>query len=54
MTIGEKSNKKVLDELFLTNNDFIHLHSQQIDKRALLLNTIVQFFYVYALHKYDF
>ena len=29
-------------------------HGQQVNERALLLNTIVQFFYVYALHKYVF
>ena len=54
MTIGEKADQKVLHKLFLTNDDLIHLHRQEIHKGAFPLNAVVQFFYVYAFHKYDF
>ena len=40
--------------MLLTDYDLVHLHSQNVYKRALLLDAVIQFFYVYAFHKYDF
>ena len=54
MAIGKKSYQKILHKMLLTYDDLIHLHGQNVHKRALSLNAVVQFFNVYAIHKYDF
>ena len=54
MSVGEETYEKVLHQMFLTHDDLVHLHCEDVDKRALPLDAVVQFFDVYAFHKYDF
>ena len=54
MAVGKKTDEKILDKMLLTDDDLVYLHRQDIHKRALSLYAVVQFFNVYALHKYDF
>ena len=53
-TIGLKAYEKIFNQMFLTHNHFVHLHSDYVYKSALFLNSVIKFFNIYALHIYYF
>ena len=54
MSVGEQTDQKVLDELFLTDNDLAHLKGQHVHEGTFLLDPVVQFFDVNAFHVMSF
>ena len=54
MSVCEKSYEKILNKVLLADYHFVHLHRKYVHKRAFPLDAVIQFFDVYALHKYDF
>ena len=54
VSVGEKAYEEILHQMLLSDYDLVHLHCQDVHEGALPLDAVIQFFDVYALHKYDF
>ena len=54
MSIGQETYEQILNKMLLPYNHLSHLHRQDIHKGTLTLDAVIQFFNVYALHKYIF
>ena len=50
MSVGEKSDQKVLHQLFLSDDDLAHLKGQHIHEGAFLLDPVIEFLDVYTFH----
>ena len=54
MSISQQADQQVFHKLLLTDYDLPHLKRQHVDKRALTLDPVVQFFDVHIFHLYVF
>ena len=50
MPVCQEAYEKILHKVFLSHNHLVHLHSQNIHKRTLPLDPVIQFFDVYTVH----
>ena len=50
MSVGEKSDQKVLHKVLLSDYDLAHLKGQHVHEGALLLDPVIEFLDVYTFH----